>query len=157
GELAARARLVVVRYEDVDAQLPRPRDLLDGRDRAVGGDDQIAADGVQPLDGGRAEAVAVAHAAREEPAGIRPEETQRAQQDGGRRDAVAVVVAVDDDPRATLDVPEHERDGGVDAGELRSVVRLVGGDELPRRRRVTESATDQYLGQSGAHAELMLE
>ena len=43
-QLAVGARLVVVGDEHVDAELARPRDLLDRGDRAVGGDDQPAAD-----------------------------------------------------------------------------------------------------------------
>jgi hypothetical protein len=53
------------------------RDLLDGGDRAVGGDQQRVPLLREPLDGALAEAVAVVGPRREEPVDVRAEPPQR--------------------------------------------------------------------------------
>ena len=81
-------------------ELARERDLLDGRDRAVDGDQQPRAARGQPPDGRRREAVAVADAVGQVAVDVGAERAQRAHEDRRRADAVDVVVAVDGDPRA---------------------------------------------------------
>ena len=69
-------------------------------DAAVDRDDERHAVGVQPLDCGRLQAVAVAQPLGDEVDDVAAEHLERAAQDHGGRDAVDVVVAVNGDALA---------------------------------------------------------
>ena len=105
-------RLVVVRDDQVDAELARPPRRFDAADAAVDRNDQRHAVGLQPLDGCRLEAVAVAQPLGDEMDDVAAEHLERATEDHRRRDAVDVVVAVNGDALAAGDgllEPLHRR------------------------------------------------
>src|SRR5207253_1426121 len=81
------------------------------------GDEQARAASGEPLDRGRAQAVAVVEPAREHPVDVAAEGAQRAHENRRRAHTVDVVVAVHGDPGARPDVAEDRLDGDVDAGE----------------------------------------
>ena len=120
GQDAVGARAVVVGDDDVDAGGARRGDLVDGGDRAVGGDQQLRPARGEALHGRGRQAVAVLGAAGQKPVDVGAERAQDADEDRRRADAVDVVVAVDRDAPARAHVVEHARADGVDAGELRT-------------------------------------
>ena len=95
--------------------------------------------GVQPIDGGRLEPVAVAQAFGDEVHHLAAEHLERAPEDDGRGDAVDVVVAVDGDPFAARQRPLEPRHGAVHVGEQKRIVEMVerrdsGSDRPPPGR-----------------------
>ena len=124
-------RLVVVGDDQVDAELARPPRRFDAADAAVDGNDQRDAVGVQPLDGRRLQAVAVAQPLGNEMDDVAAEHLERATEDDGRRDAVDVVVAVNGDPLAAGDGLLEPLDRRRHAGQLERIVQVI-------QRRVKE-------------------
>ena len=157
GQHAVGARAVVIGDDDVDPRRPRGRDLVDGGDRAVGGDQQARAARREPLHGRARQAVAVLGAAGQKPVDVGAERAQHPDEDRRRADAVDVVVAVDRDPPAGPHVVEHERADLVDAGERRRVVALVGGEPGARGTGILQAAADEHLRERVADPELALE
>ena len=96
-------RPVVIRDDDVQAELTGTRDLGHGGDAAVDGDDEVDAVGRELLDRLEREAVALVEAARKAPLDIGAELPQDENADGRRGDPVDVVVAVNTDPLAVGD------------------------------------------------------
>jgi hypothetical protein len=135
----------------------RGGDLVDGRDRAVGGDQQARAAGGQALDGRGRQAVAVLRAAGQKPVDVGAERAQHADEDRRRADAVDVVVAVDRDPAGRVHVLEHERGGDVHPGEGRRIVALVGGKPGAGGVRLAQAAAHEHLRDRVADAEVALE
>ena len=135
----------------------RRRDLVDGGDRAVGGDQQLRPARGQALDRRRRQAVAVLAAAGQKPVDVGAERAQHADEDRRRADPVDVVVAVDRDAPARAHVVEHALADGVDAGERRRVVPLARGQPGPRGAGVGQAAPHEHLCRRVAHAELALE
>jgi hypothetical protein len=157
GQRAVGARGVMVGDDDVEAGRPGPRDLLDGGHAAVHGQQQPGAARGQPVDGGRAEAVAVLRPAREVPVHGGAEVAQHADEDRRRGDAVDVVVAVDRDPRAGADVAQDDLDSLGHPGEGGRVVAVLRVEERGRRGGIGEPAADQDLGEHVRDAEVALQ
>ena len=127
------ARQVVVRDHDLHAGGPGGRDLLDGADAAVDGDDQVGAAAAELLDARHGQAVAVGEPVRDEPVALRPEGAEGRDEDGGRGDPVDVVVAMDGDPpRAPCD-GEDALAGLLHAAKLAGLVGLARLEEAPSR------------------------
>ena len=88
--------------------------------------------GVEPVDRGRLESVAVAQPFGDEVDDLAAEHLERAPQDDGRGDAVDVVVAVDGDPFAGRERPLEARHGALHVGQEKRIVEVV-------ERRVAET------------------
>ena len=157
GQHAVGARAVVVGDDDVHPRGARRRDLVDGGDRAVGGDEQLRTAFGEPPHGGGREAVAVLRAAGQKPVRVGTQRAQDADEDRRRADAVDVVVAVDRDPVAGLDVHQDEVAGVFDVREPRRLVALAGRQPGARRVGVGHAAADEHLRHRMADAELTLE
>jgi hypothetical protein len=145
GQLAVRARRVVVGHDDVDPGGACRGHLLHGRDRAVHGDEQLRPAGGEPLDGRTREPVPVVDPAGQVPVDVGPERAQRPHEDRGRAHPVDVVVAVDGDARAPLDVAEDVRRPLAQAAERVERVARPGVEERPRLLCVGEPATHKDL------------
>ena len=89
---------MVVGDDDVEAELARAPDLLDGGDAAVDGQDEAATLFRQALERLAADAVALVEAARQMPLDLRAELPQHEHGEHRGADPVDVVVAVDADP-----------------------------------------------------------
>ena len=146
GQLGARA--VVVGHQHVHAQLAGPRHLGHRRDAAVDGDEQRGAVARDPLDRLDAQAVALG-AAGQLPGRVGAQRAQRPDHHGRGADAVHVVVAEHQDPRAGLDVAQHQLAGRrpPPAGRrVRCGCRRPGtpapppGSPYPRRTRMAAAA-----------------
>ena len=153
GQRPVRARRVVVGDDDVQPRSARGRHLVDGRDRAVDGDEQLRPARGEPLDGRAREPVAVVDPARQVPVDVRAERPQRPHEHRGRAHAVDVVVAVDGDPRAALDAREDPRRAVAQPAERVERMARPGGEERVRGVRVGEPAPDQHLRHHVRHAE----
>jgi hypothetical protein len=136
---------MVVGDHDVEPRGARRRDLLDRRDRAVHGHQQVGAALGEPRDRRGREAVPVVDPARQVPVDRRPDGPQRAHEDGRGGDAVDVVVAVDGDARAPAGVAEDERRGLAQAAERVERVRVGGGEERLGGRDLGQPAPHQHL------------
>ena len=121
------ARGVVVGHHDVEPGRARGRHLLDCRDRAVDGHQQVRSALGEPGDGGGGEAVAVVDPARQIPVHLRAQRAQSSHEHRGGGDAVDIVVAVDRDPGAAAGVVEDHRGGVPKAAEGVERMRLGGG------------------------------
>ena len=148
------AGTVVIGDHDVDARRAGRRHLLDRRDPAIHGDDQRRAGSRQPLHRGEGQSVAVLEPAGDEPPWLGPEAAQAAHEDRSRGHAVDVVVAVDDYPPARARVAQDRLDGALDPVDRPGRMRLFGGQERLRGRRVGEPAAHQHLGQHVAAPQL---
>ena len=95
--------LVVVRDDHVDAELPRPRRLVHGRDAAVHRDDERHARGGKLFNRGGVHAVALRQPVGDIERAVRPAGAEIVRQHAGARDAVDVIVAVDRDLFALRD------------------------------------------------------
>ena len=125
-------------------------------DAAVDRDDDARAGGVQAIDVGRLQAVAVAQALRQEVRDVAAEQLERAAQDHRRRDAVDVVVAVDRDPllardrgQQALDRRRRGRSAGTDRGDDRATARGSGA----AASGVVDAALAQQAGDDRRHVE----
>jgi hypothetical protein len=146
GQAAVRSRRVVIRDHDVEPGGERRGHLVDGRDRAVDGHQQLGAAGRQPLDRRRREPVAVVDPAREIPVHLGAERAQRAHQHRGGAHPVHVVVAVDGDPRAALDVAEYPLGALAQPAERVERMAHLRSQESAGGRRIGEPPADQHLG-----------
>ena len=147
----------MVADDDVQAQGARLRDLVDGGDGAVGGEQQARAALGEPLHRRRAEPVAVLGAAGQVPVHVGPQAAQHAHEDRGRADAVDVVVAVHRHARARAHVREDQSDRRVDAGEGREVMALARRQPRARGLLLAQPAAHEDLREREAHAEPALE
>ncbi len=157
GQHAVGARAVVIGDDDLDPRRPCGRDLVDGGDRAVGGDQQTRAARREPLHGRARQAVAVLRPAGQKPVGVGAERAQQPDEDRRRADAVDVVVAVDRDPPAGPHVVEHKRADIVDAGERGGFVTLVGCEPGACGTGVLQAAAYEHLRERVADPELAFE
>ena len=149
---------MVVGDDDVEPERAGVIDLLDRRDPAVDGDQELGALRAEPLDRGRGEPVAVLEPARDEPPDVRAEGTERPDHDRGRADAVDVVVTVDDDPRAGGDVGTDLLERDVDPGERARIVALIARiEERTGLPGVGQSAAGEHLRKDVADPELTFE
>ena len=144
-----RLRLVVVGDDEVDAELAGPARRLGTADAAVHRHDHAHAIGVQALDRGHLQAVAVAQPFRDEVRDVAAEQFQRPAQDDRGGHAVDVVVAVDRDALLALERGTEPIDGRPHVGEAIRVVQLrelrVAGSGAPppdRHGRDAEQAGD---------------
>ena len=94
--------------------------------------------GVQPVDGGRLQPVAVAQPLGDEVADVAAEQLERPAQDDRRRDAVDVVVAVDGDALAIGERARDARDRFRQPGELRRRMQMI---DRGRRNRAAASGS----------------
>ena len=118
-------RLVVVRDDQIEAELARAAAPPPRANAAIDRHDDARAGGVQPIDRRRLQSVAVAQAIRNEVHDFAAEHFDRAAQDHGGRHAVDVVVAVDGDALASRDGAEQPIDGRAHVREQKRVVQLV--------------------------------
>ena len=109
--------LVVIRDDEIDAQLARAPRGVGAADAAVDRHDHVDLVGVETIDGRRLEPVAVAQPFGDEVDDLSAEHLERAPQDDGGGDAVDVVVAVDGDPLAGRQRPLEARHGAVHVGQ----------------------------------------
>ena len=154
---AVGARRVVVGHHDVEPRSAGGRHLLDRRDRAVDGHQQVGPAGGEPLDGRGREPVAVVDPARQIPVDVRAERPQRPHEHRRRRDPVDVVVAVHGDPRPPADVTEDPARGFPQAAERVERMDVLGGEKPPRRLLPVEPAAHQHLREHVRHPERALE
>ena len=131
----------MVRDDQIDAELARPPRRVGPASAAVHGNRQRDALGVQAVDGGRLQAVAVAQPFRDEVHDVGAQELQRAPKDDRRRDAVDVVVAVNGDPLLARHGGHDAIDGGPHVGEGHRVVQLI-------ERRLQETRSQFRVAQA---------
>ncbi len=127
--------LVVIRDDEVDTELDGAPGCLGSANAAVDRHDHPGALGVQPIDGGRLQAVAVAQSLGNEMRDIGAEQFQRPAQDDRRGHAVDVVVAMHDDAFAAGGRRQQTVDGG----------RQVG--HQPRIEKVRQRRAEEAVGQ----------
>ena len=149
------ARPMVVRDDDVEAELASARDLRDGGDAAVDGDDEVDPVGRELLDRLERKAVALVEPARQAPVDRRAELPQDEDADGGRGDPVDVVVAVHADALSRGDRGADPLDGGGHVAERQRVVTgVVCLEERARLDGVVEAAPDEHGGRRLAYSQL---
>ncbi len=153
---SSRVRLVVVGDDQIEAERARVPRRVGRADAAVHRDDQDDAVGVQPIERGRLQPVAVAQALGDEVDDVGAEQLERAAQDHGRRDAVHVVVAVDGDALLARDRAENALDGHRHVGQRERVVQVVERrrQEPARQVDVAEPADAQQARGDGRDPEL---
>ena len=139
GEL--RPRTVVVGDHHVEPERSRMRDLVDGRNPAVDGQDEPAALLGEARDRLSREPVALVEAARQMPRDVGAELAEDEDGQGGRADPVGVVVAVDADLPSLCDGTPNRLTGRLHVAEPKRVVfRQLGGEEFAGPSRVCVSA-----------------
>ncbi len=143
-----RLGLVVVADDQVDAQLAGAIGGGAAADAAVDRDDDPRAGGVQAIDVGRLQAVAVAQALGQEVRDVAAEQLQRAAQDHRRRDPVDVVVAVDGDALLARDRGQQALDRDAEVGQQERIVEMIDRrrQEAGRRLRRVDAALAQQAG-----------
>ncbi len=115
----------MVRDDEIHPELTGPPSRLGAANAAVHRNHQRDALGVQAIDRGRLQAVAVAQPLRDEVHDVAADELQRAPEDDRRCDAVDVVIAVDRDPLLARH-PRHDAiDGDAHVGERHRVVQMI--------------------------------
>ena len=116
--------LVMVGDDEIHPEFAGAARRLGGADAAVDRDDDSGAVGVQTLDGGRLQAVAVAQPFGDEVRDVAAEQFERPPQDHRGGDAVDVVVAVHDDPFLAGDGAEQAVDRRRQVGELPRILQV---------------------------------
>ena len=124
--------------DEVDPELARALGRIVPADAAVDRHDDIDLVGMEPIDRGRLEPVAVAQPFGNEVDHLPAEHLERPPQDDGRGDAVDVVVAVDRDPLAARQRPLEPRHGAVHVRQQKRVVQVI-------ERRVEKTIGDRRL------------
>jgi hypothetical protein len=134
--------LVVVGDDEVHAVPACPLRCLDPPDAAVHRDHQTHAVGMEPIDRGGLQAVAVAQPFRQEVRDVRAEQLEHASQDDRGGHPIDVVVAMHGDSLPTRDGAEHAIDRGGHVRERERIVEAVhrGSEEAPGRIRIGEPA-----------------
>ena len=148
--------LVVVGYDEVDAEFAGEPGLFVCADAAVGGDDEVDALLFERAEAVGVEAVPFFDAAREEIRDAGGQHGEEVVQQRGRSHAVDVVVAVDHYALAAGDGLGDALDGDVDAVEGLGIVEVVkdGPHEGAGGRDVGVAAVDEQLGDDGGHGEV---
>ena len=149
------AGTVMVGDDDVEPELPRAPNLIDGGDAAVDREHEPAAFPGEALERVAADAVALVEAARQMPLHDAAEGTQDTDGDHCRADAVDVVVAVHADPLTGRDRRANPLDRGGHVSKLERIPqRLLAGEERARRVGVAVAAPDEHACRDLAEAEL---
>ena len=117
--------LVVIRDDQIDAQLARALRRLDAANAAVHRDDERHAIGLQAIERLGLKAVAVLDAIGKEVDDVGAEQLQRAAKNDRGRDAVAVVIAVDGDALFPLDRRENPLDRRRHVREHEGIVQMI--------------------------------
>ena len=120
----------MVGHDHLEPERLRLRDLLDGGDPAVDGQDEADSLFHEPTERLARDAVALFEAAREMPDDVRAELAEEEHGERRRADAVDVVVAMDADPLAIGDGRANALDGDLHVPEeVRVVARHLRGEE----------------------------
>ena len=128
---ASTFRFVVIGDDQIHAELPCAQGRFSASDAAIDRDDERHAFGVEAIDCGTLQAVAVAQPLRDEMHHVPAEQLERAAQDHGRGDAVDVVVAVNRDPLVLCQRPLDTQDRAFHVRQLEWIVQMF-------QRRVEE-------------------
>ena len=120
-----RVGLVMIRDDEIDAQLARAPGRFDTADAAIDRDDERHAVGVQTLERLGLQTIAVLQPIRDEVDDVGAEQLQRAAKNDGRRNAVAVVVAMDGDALLPFDRGKDPFDGGRHIRQPEWIVQMV--------------------------------
>ena len=118
-------RLVVIRDDQIDAELARALRRLDAANAAVDRDDERHAVGLQAIERLGLQPVAVLDAVGKEVDDVGAEQLERAAKNDGRRDAVAVVVAMNGDALFPLDRRENPIDRRRHVREPERIVQMI--------------------------------
>ena len=116
---------VVIRDDQVDAELVRPPPGVGAANAAIDGDDQLNAIRVQSLDRDRQKPITVLQPLGDEMDDIRAEHFECAAQDDGGGDAVHVVVAVDRNPLVAGDRRDNSIDRSAHVGQQHRIVQVI--------------------------------
>ena len=140
-------RLVVVGDDQVDAEFPRAHGRFVAPDTTVHRHDDRGALGVQPIDGGGLQTVAVLQSVGDEVADVAAQHLHRATEDDRRGDAIDVVVAMHDDSLAGGKRPLEADHGRLETGQRHGVVQVVEGwsKEPAGQVRISQAALYQQL------------
>ena len=142
GGRQLRVRLVMIGDDQIHPQLTRAPRRLGAANAAVHRHDQRDPVGMEPLDRGRLQTVAVAQPLRDEVHDVGAEQFQRTPEDDGGRHAVHVVIAVDGNPFAPRDGGEEAIDRDAHVREPHRIVEMLehGIQEAARELRVAQPA-----------------
>ena len=153
------ARLVMIRDDQVDAQLPGARRGLAGANAAVDRNDQPRAVLLQTIDGRGLQTVTIPETLWNEMHDVPAKQLQGAAQYDRGRDAVYVVVTMDGDPLFRSDGIADPVDGRRHPREPERIVQIVQPrrEESPRVVRCAKAANAQQAGRDSRHAELLRE
>ncbi len=131
------------------------RDLVDGGDPAVDGQDEPDALLDEPSEGVARDAVSLLEAARKMPDDVRAELAQEQHRESRCADAVDVVVAVDADPLALVDSRANAFDGDLHVTEEIGIVpRHLGAEESRCGLGIAVAAADEDGGRHCVEREL---
>ena len=152
-----RVGLVMVRDDQVDAELAGAQRRLGAADAAIDRDHELHTVGVQPVERRRLQAVAVPQALRDEVDHVAAEKLQRAAQNDCGRDAVHVVVAVHRDAFPLRQRAADPLDGAIHVGQPHRVEQMLERRlEKPRGRlHIAQPADGEQPRRHRRHAELM--
>jgi hypothetical protein len=117
--------LVVVGDDEIEAQLARASRRVGAADAAVHGDDDLDALGVEPLERGRLQAVAIAEPLGDEMRHLPAEQLERTAQNHGGRDAVDVVITMNGDALAVGQGPQQPLDGAIHVGQPHRIEQVI--------------------------------
>jgi hypothetical protein len=148
-------RLVVIRDDQIDAELSGPAGRIASADAAVDRDDERDALRVKPLDRRRLQSVPVLQPFGDEVHDVAAEQLERAPQDYGRRDAVHVVVAVNGDPLLACDGRQDPIDRDPHIRERHGIVEVIqaGVQEAGGLLGIAEAPLTQQARDDGRDAE----
>jgi hypothetical protein len=155
GQRPIGTRQVMVADDHLHPQRSRKRDLLDGGDRAVDGDQKSRTPFGQPPYCGSAQSVAVPRAVGQVPVHLRTELSQRAHEHRGGTDAVDVVVAMNCDQASGARAIDDQPCGIHQAGERVQLVSLVARQECARASWVAVATPHEHLRHHLAHMQLL--
>ena len=147
---------VVVRYDDVQPELPGEGDLRHGLRSVVHGADDLHPVGGEAADGVGVEPVPLGPAVREIGDGVPPRGAEEGEEEGGAADAVHVVVPVDGDPLPPAEGRGDAGGPGLHPGQEVGFVHVgdVGAEEAAGRPGVGDPPPREEEGREGGELQL---
>jgi hypothetical protein len=144
-----RGRMVVVRHDEIDAQVAGEERLVHRGHAAVDRDDHLRTVRRQVPQRRGVDAVALLVAVWDVRRDARAEPAESADEDGGTGDAIDVIVAVDDDALATRERTTQTLDSPLEVSHRRPRVGGPGGEEVGHFRDRDATAREDLSHERG--------
>lgn len=145
---------MVIRHDDVEAELTGLLDFRRVADATIDRDDQLDLGAVKRGERSVIQAIAVVLAVRHVPDDRAPQVSQALDQQRCARNTIGVVITINGDSLLAIPCPENPVDGAIHAEQVKRLVDLArfAGEKCQALGRIAEVTSPQNAGEKGVEA-----